>query len=139
MPHDPTFGQLSQEFSVPLGVMCTELFNEIKKMKPKIQSIIIQHKDGITRVGHSDGMGFLPDYFDPTTQISVSPIISGILAASNNVVSILFEKINTDITKRQLKSYIVHYHGKTRCVTVCRNRIGSVGMKRCSLYDLFIA
>lgn len=130
--------QLNQEFTIPIGVMCSSLFDEIKKHKKSIYSVIIRYKEGVTCVGRSDGMKYNPDYFDPTTQISISPIVSGIMASNEHLITSLFEKIHVDNPKGHLKSYVIHYNGKTRCVTVCKSRIGSCGMQHCSLYEPFI-
>lgn len=130
--------QLSQEFSVPIGIMCSSLFDEITKYHKRIYSIIIRYKEGVICVGHSDGMKFKPDYYDPTIQLSVSQIVSGIVVSNEHIITSLFEKICVDHPKGHLKNYVIHYSGKTHCVTVCKNRIGSCGMHRCSLYEPFV-
>jgi hypothetical protein len=134
----PSYGQLNSEFSVPIGTICGELFDEIKKTKNKIISIIIQYKEGVVRVGHTVERGFVPDYYDPTSQVCISPIVGGIIAVHNQLFSSLYEKIHSNNADRHLRSYNIHYNGKTRCVTVCRNKIGNTAFSKCSLYDSFV-
>lgn len=127
---------LNSTYTIPLKVLCETLCEEIKFYFPHIRTLIIQYNDGIIRVGHG-GNGFLPDYFDPTRPYTISDNITGYIVSNENLITSLYEKILHDNPKMRLKCFNIHYDGKTSKVSICKNRIRSICLEKCLLYEPF--
>lgn len=128
--------------------LCKDAFDFIKVNNPRIRSIVIQYNDGNIYVGNTSNGCFTAAYYIPIDQQNQDNIDTGPLTnlmsseEIKKLMSQLFEMIIKYFSEKneresKIKSYNIFYEDKTQKINICRNTIGSRGVKKSRIFPEF--